>query len=74
MSKKDLLLSEESGGGGGDGFVESGIDGYQGLVDGFSDFFVWNTPSVIGLDDLIVSNSAHNFQAMRVPPLPKVNI
>lgn len=70
VSKKDLILSEESGGG--DGFIESGSDGSQGLVDGFSDFFVWNTPSVVSLDDLIVSNSAHNFQAMGVPPLPKV--
>lgn len=70
VSKKALILSEESGGG--DGFIESGIDGSQGLVDGFSDYFVWNTPSVVSLDDLIVSNSAHNFQAMGVPPLPKV--
>jgi hypothetical protein len=43
-------------------------------IDGFSDLFVWDPPFVVGLDDLIGStDSAHDFEAMRVPPLPKVN-
>ncbi|KAK9945590.1 hypothetical protein M0R45_011098 [Rubus argutus] len=65
-------LSEESGSGGdGDGFDGSGLDGSLGLSDGFSDLLVWETPSVVSLDDMIVSNPAHKFQAMGVPPLPK---
>lgn len=47
----------------------------DGNNDGLLDLFVWETPSVVSLDDLIVSNetvdSAHTFQAMGVPPLPK---
>ena len=48
---------------------------------GFDDFsdersnWVWDyTPQVVRLDDLIVdsSDSSHGFQAMGVPPLPKV--
>lgn len=70
VSKKSLLLSDESGVG--DGFVESGLDGSQDFVDGFSDLLYWNTPSVVSLDDLVVSNSAHSFQAIGIPPLPKV--
>ncbi|KAH7517122.1 hypothetical protein FEM48_Zijuj09G0028800 [Ziziphus jujuba var. spinosa] len=69
VSKKALLLSEESGVA--DGFVESGLDGSQDFVDGFSDLVLWNTPSVVSLDDLVASNSAHSFQAMGIPPLPK---
>ncbi|XP_016495983.2 zinc finger protein CONSTANS-LIKE 13 [Nicotiana tabacum] len=39
---------------------------------GFSDWLVWDTPSVVSLDDLIAPNdSGHNFQAIGVPPLPK---
>lgn len=72
VSKKALLLSEESGVA--DGFVESGLDGSQDFVDGFSDLVLWNTPSVVSLDDLVASNSAHSFQAMGIPPLPKVYI
>ncbi|CAI9108030.1 OLC1v1007539C1 [Oldenlandia corymbosa var. corymbosa] len=54
-------------------------------VYGFSDFLVWETPSVVSLDDLIVppqrggdddcssggAGGGHAFQAMGVPPLPK---
>lgn len=47
------------------GFV--GSENYR-----FSDYLIWDTPSVVSLDDLISSNgSDHNFQAMGVPPLPK---
>ena len=56
---------------GGGGFDGSGLNGSMGLSDGFSDFLVWETP-VISIDDLIVSDPAHKFLAMRVPPLPKV--
>jgi hypothetical protein len=60
VGHKALFLSDESGGGDG--------------IDEFSDLFVWDPPFVVGLDDLIGStNSSHDFQAMRVPPLPKVN-
>lgn len=39
---------------------------------GFSDWVIWDTPSVVSLDDLIANNdSAPNFQAVGVPPLPK---
>ncbi|WOH01611.1 hypothetical protein DCAR_0520995 [Daucus carota subsp. sativus] len=39
---------------------------------GFSDYLVWETPSVISLDDLISSDgSDHNFQVTGFPPLPK---
>jgi hypothetical protein len=62
VGHKALFLSDESGGGGGDG------------IDEFSDLFVWDPPFVVGLDDLIGStNSSHDFQAMAVPPLLKVN-
>lgn len=58
---KALFLKDESTGGG-DGF------------DGLSDFLVWDTPCAVSLDDLISSTSSeHDFQAMEVPPLPKVN-
>ncbi|KAK6141324.1 hypothetical protein DH2020_024922 [Rehmannia glutinosa] len=39
------------------------------------DLLVWETPSIVSLDDLIVANdcvdSGRSFQAMGVPPLPK---
>ncbi|KAL5561549.1 hypothetical protein UlMin_031296 [Ulmus minor] len=68
MDKKSLFLD---GNGGDDGFLGSEPDGSIGLVDGSSDFFIWDTPSVASLDDLIVTNSDHNFHAMEIPPLPK---
>lgn len=38
----------------------------------FSDYLIWDTPSVVSLDDLISSDgSDHNFQATGFPPLPK---
>lgn len=41
---------------------------------GFSDYLVWETPSVVSLDDLISSDgSDHNFQVTGFPPLPKVS-
>lgn len=47
-----------------------------GNDEGFLDLLVWETPAVVSLDDLIVSNnsvdSGLSFQAMGVPPLPKV--
>jgi hypothetical protein len=61
IGKKSLL--------GGEGIVNSDLSGSD---YGFDDFLVWDTPSFISLDDLIVSSgSHHNFQAMGVPPLPK---
>ncbi|KAL8149023.1 hypothetical protein AgCh_006151 [Apium graveolens] len=39
---------------------------------GFSVYLVWETPSVVSLDDLISSDgSNHNFQVTGIPPLPK---
>lgn len=50
----------------------------SGQVDGsggFEDYLVWDTPGFVSLDDLIVNSngSDHNYQAIGVPPLPKVN-
>ncbi|KAJ8543322.1 hypothetical protein K7X08_005845 [Anisodus acutangulus] len=59
LGKKELLYGDYSDGGG----------GY-----GFSDWVVWDTPSVVSLDDLITNNDSvppPNFQAIGVPPLPK---
>lgn len=62
LSKRGLLL----GGG-----CDEGSDSY-GSGDRFPDYLVWDTPSFVSLDDLIVSSgSDHNYQAMGVPPLPK---
>ncbi|KAK1385198.1 Membrane-anchored ubiquitin-fold protein 3-like [Heracleum sosnowskyi] len=39
---------------------------------GFDDYLIWDTPCMVGLDGLIVSDgSDHNFVATDVPPLPK---
>lgn len=64
LSKKSLLSSPQG----------SVADGFLGCeIEGFSDLFVWDAPSVVTLDDLICSSaSSHSFQAMEVPPLPKV--
>ncbi|CAI9785631.1 unnamed protein product [Fraxinus pennsylvanica] len=61
LGKKKLL---------GDGDIEGGDEGL------FSDFLIWETPSIVSLDDLIVSSdncvdAGHSFQAVGVPPLPK---
>ncbi|KAG2406618.1 Zinc finger protein [Vigna angularis] len=63
LSKKSLLSSPQG----------SAADGFLGCeIEGFSDLFVWDAPSVVTLDDLISSSaSSHSFQAMEVPPLPK---
>lgn len=43
--------------------------------DEISDLLVWEPPEFLSLDDLIVrSDSADNFQALDVPPLPKASI
>ncbi|KVH94457.1 hypothetical protein Ccrd_003488 [Cynara cardunculus var. scolymus] len=53
LSKKGVFL-------GGDGGSDS-----HGSGDGFPDYLVWDTPSFVSLDDLIVSSgSDHNYQAM----------
>lgn len=44
----------------------------NGFFDRSSDLLMWDVPSVVGLDDLIVSDSSRSFQAMGIPPLPKV--
>lgn len=63
LSKKSLLSSPQ--GIGTDGF-------FGGEIEGFSDLFVWDAPSVVTIDDLISSSaSSPSFQAMEVPPLPK---
>lgn len=62
--KKALFSSEES-----DGLHGSGLDGFG---DDYLNMFVWESPAVVSIDDLIVSSdSGVNFQAMGVPPLPK---
>lgn len=77
LSKKGLLFGDDCigtcGQRDGEEDVNSGIESEN--IYGFSDMLVWETPSVVSLDDFIVSNSSspgHNFQAMGVPPLPKV--
>ncbi|XP_062087977.1 zinc finger protein CONSTANS-LIKE 13 [Humulus lupulus] len=58
FDKKALISNEE----------RDGSSGFQ--PDDFLDLSLWETP-IVGLDDLIVSSSSHNFQAMGIPPLPK---
>ncbi|KAL6564250.1 hypothetical protein OROMI_015700 [Orobanche minor] len=64
LGLEDLSQKSLSHGGGGDG-----------KDDEFLDFLVWETPSIVCLDDLIVANdsveSGRSFPAMGVPPLPK---
>nr|XP_043636297.1 zinc finger protein CONSTANS-LIKE 13 [Erigeron canadensis] len=68
LSKKGVLFGWGSEGG--SEFIGSGRS--NGSGDGFSEYLVWDTPSFVSLDDLIVSSgSNHNYQAMGVPPLPK---
>lgn len=70
LGKKVLFSEDESWL---DEFLVSGVYKPTGVDDGFSDFLVWDTPNIVNLDDLIVSTACdHNFQAMGVPPLPKV--
>ncbi|XP_057718041.1 zinc finger protein CONSTANS-LIKE 13 [Arachis stenosperma] len=74
VGKKALLYGDGGGGGGdGGGGEKNSADDFMGCeIEGFSDFFVWDAPSVVSLDDLISSSApSHNFQAMEVPPLPK---
>lgn len=60
LDKKALVLSDES----------AGVD--SAASNGFMDMLVWETPSIVSIDDLIVFNdSNHSFQAMGVPPLHK---
>ncbi|KAM7275196.1 hypothetical protein ACFE04_017062 [Oxalis oulophora] len=45
---------------------------FGNLGDGLSDLFDWESPSFVSLDDLIVgSDSGHDYQAAKVPPLSK---
>ena len=70
LDKKSLISTDESKGFGsaGDGFLGSEIEGLSNL-------FVWDAPAVVSLDDLIASSgTSHNYQAMEVPPLPKVKL
>ncbi|RDX93666.1 Zinc finger protein CONSTANS-LIKE 13 [Mucuna pruriens] len=63
VTKKTLLSSPQ-------GSAPYGFLGSE--IEGLSDLFVWDSPSVVTLDDLISSSaSSHSFQAMEVPPLPK---
>ncbi|XP_077240549.1 zinc finger protein CONSTANS-LIKE 13-like [Tasmannia lanceolata] len=43
------------------------------MDEGFLDQWVWETPNIVSLDDLIVpmADSCHNFQAVVFPPPPK---
>ncbi|XP_030507083.1 zinc finger protein CONSTANS-LIKE 13 isoform X1 [Cannabis sativa] len=59
FDKKSLISNEE----------RDGSSGFQ--PDDFLDLSLWDTPSIVSLDDFIVSGSSHNFQAMGIPPLPK---
>ncbi|XP_059659513.1 zinc finger protein CONSTANS-LIKE 13 [Cornus florida] len=69
---EDLGKKALQSGGGDDGLVGSRVYGSFDGNDEFADLLVWDTPSFVSLDDLIVStNSEHNFQAMGVPPPPK---
>lgn len=50
---------------------------FWGEEDGFlgsEDFLIWDVPSsIVALDDMVVSDSSPlGFQALGVPPLPKV--
>ncbi|KAJ4832103.1 hypothetical protein Tsubulata_028050, partial [Turnera subulata] len=57
--KKPLFPSEGSG-----GLLGSGLDGL-GFGDDYSDLFVWDSPAVVSIDDLIVSSdSGQKFQAL----------
>lgn len=71
LGKKDLFSTQDCGGCGGGG---GGLLGSE-LEEGLSDLLVWDAPAVVSLDDLITStSSSHNYQAMEVPPLPKVYV
>lgn len=72
LGQKGPILSEEKeksccGNGDGDGgFFGSGFD------DEILDLFVWETPAIASLDDLIVANDTnHGFTASDVPSVPK---
>lgn len=71
LGKKSLFCGDESEV---NEFLGCGVYESVGVDEEFSDFLVWDTPAVVNLDDLIVSTACdHNFQAMGVPPLPKVS-
>ncbi|KAI3864169.1 hypothetical protein MKW98_031761 [Papaver atlanticum] len=60
---RDKSFFDGGGGGGGS---------FNNLGSGYDDLFVWDTPNIISLDDLIVSSdSSQSFPAMGIPPLPK---
>ncbi|GKV12068.1 hypothetical protein SLEP1_g23270 [Rubroshorea leprosula] len=60
LGNKGLFLSEEKSSGG------------DGDLDGLLDLFVWETPTIASLDELIVSSETkHGFRALDVPSVPK---
>ncbi|CAI0447807.1 unnamed protein product [Linum tenue] len=62
-----MILGEEDN----DGLVGS-VPDESDLVDGYSEFLVWESPPVGSIDDLIVSvDSGRDLKALGVPPLPK---
>ncbi|XP_021763086.1 zinc finger protein CONSTANS-LIKE 13-like [Chenopodium quinoa] len=70
FDSKSLILGGESGVN--KGFNGGLFDGFDEGNDGFSDLFGWDVPTMVSLDDLIVStDKCHSFQATVVPPLPK---
>lgn len=71
FDSKSLVLSDESDNNN-KGFSGGVFGGLEDENDGFSEMFAWDVPTMVSLDDLIVStDKSHNFQAMVVPPLPK---
>ncbi|KAJ7972901.1 CONSTANS-like zinc finger protein [Quillaja saponaria] len=67
VGNKALFLTDS--GDAADGFLGSEFDG---LSEFLGSELVSDTPSIVSLDDLIVStNSPHNYNAMEVPPMPK---
>lgn len=52
------------------GFGENDLD--FGGIEGYEDLLVWDTPTIVTIDDLIASNGPdRSFKAMGVPPLRK---
>ncbi|KAL5859029.1 hypothetical protein ACOSQ4_000325 [Xanthoceras sorbifolium] len=65
LDNKALFSSDENGTDKNNNY--SYVDG-----DGLSEFFDWETPDFVSIDNLIVpSDVGHNYQASEVPPLPK---
>ncbi|KAG9134032.1 hypothetical protein Leryth_004723 [Lithospermum erythrorhizon] len=77
LGKKGILIGNDGNKDGKSGVGKYGSDNSGGGGDGdfgILDLLAWDTPSIVSVDELIDCNnptSAHNFQAMGVPPLPK---